>query len=212
MLKDNKISEKLVVVKKRPIIITFIGVIISLVLILVTLEVSRSNINTFITSQQKYIVAIEVAILTTCVVEMLGRLIGLLLPPPHKVDQLSRLLLLIRIIGYSIGSIAVVSILASNPTLGISVGAIAGVVIAFATQNILGSVIAAVLILNTRMVRIGEEITIGQTTGIVAGINLTHTVLSIDENICYIPNSLLVSSIVLRKKRNSNKDASVHDW
>ena len=145
-------------------------------------------------------------------VEMLGRLVGLLLPAPHKLDQGARLRLLVRIIGYIIALMSVISILASNATLGISVGAIAGVVIAFATQNILGNVIAAVVILNTRMVHIGEEITIGQTKGIVSDINLTHTILSVNDSICYVPNSLLVSSIVQRNKRNSSTDAGVHDW
>ena len=212
MSKVNKVGEKLTVIKKRPIIITFIGTIITILLILVTLEVSHRNINTFVTSQEKYIIAMEVAILAIFMVEMLGRLVELLLPAPHILDQGARLRLLVRIIGYVIALMCVVSILASNATLGISVGAIAGVVIAFATQNILGNVIAAVVILNTRMVHIGEEITIGQTKGIVSDINLTHTILSIDDSVFYVPNSLLVSSIVQRKKRNPNKNTSVHDW
>jgi small-conductance mechanosensitive channel len=98
------------------------------------------------------------------------------------------------------------------PPLGISVGAIVGVVIAFATQNTVGSVIAAVLILNTRMVRIGEEITIGQTKGIVSDINLTHTILSVDDSVFFVPNSLIISSVVQRKKRNSNKHPGVREW
>ena len=120
--------------------------------------------------------------------------------------------LIVRIVGYFIALMAVVSILASNATLGISVGAIAGIVIAFATQNIVDNVLAAVLILGTRMVRVGEEITISQTKGIVSDINLTYTVLSIDDEVVFISNSLIISSILRRKKRNSDKDASIHDW
>ena len=212
MSKVNKVGEKLAVIKKKPIIITFIGIIITILLILVTLDVSHRNINTFVTSQEKYVIAMEVAILAIFIVEMLGRLVESLLPASHILDQGARLRLLVRIIGYVIALMCVVSILASNATLVISVGAIAGVVIAFATQNILGNVIAAVVILNTRMVHIGEEITIGQTKGIVSDINLTHTILSIDDSVFYVPNSLLVSSIVQRKKRNPNKNTSVHDW
>ena len=216
MSKDNKVNEKPIVFQKRSIIITFLGTIITILLILVTLEVSHRNISTFVSSQQKYILAIEAAILAIFIVEMLGMLVRLLLPAPHMAEQGARLHLIVRIIGYAIASASVVSILASNPTLGISVGAIAGVVIAFATQNILGSVIATVLILSTRMVRVGEEITVGQTgsqtTGIVADIKLTHTVLSIGEKVVFVPNSLIVSSIVQRNKRNSGTDAGVREW
>jgi small-conductance mechanosensitive channel len=214
MIKDDKSSvvEKREVIHKRPIIVTFLGMIVIIILILVTLEVSHRNMNSFVASQQKYIIAVEAAILATFMVEMFGRLAELLLPSPRKFEQATRLRLLVRIIGYAIGSICVVSILASNATLGISAGAIAGVVIAFATQNILGSVIAAVLILNTRMVRVGEEIIIGQTKGLVSDINLTHTILSIDDSVCYVPNTLIVSSIILRKKRNSNNNSSPRQW
>jgi small-conductance mechanosensitive channel len=122
---------------------------------------------------------------------MLVGLLRWLLPAPQMVEYGSRLRLIVRITGYAIALTSVISILGSNPTLGISVGAIAGIIIAFATQNILGSVIATVLILSTRMVRVGEEITVGQTgsqtTGTVAGINLTHTVLSIDKKVVFVP-------------------------
>ena len=100
----------------------------------------------------------------------------------------------------------------SNATLGISVGAIAGVVIAFATQNIGSSVIAAVMILSTRMIRVGEEITIGQIKGTIAEINLTQTVLSVEDNVVFVPNSMIISNIVQRKKRNLDKNTNVRDW
>ena len=213
---NKQVDKKLISSKRRPIIITFLGTIFMIILLLVTQEVARRNINTFVSSQQRYIIAVEAVILAIFIVEMLGMLVRFLLPAPHMAEQGARLRLIVRIIGYAIAATSVVSILASNPTLGISVGAIAGVVVAFATQNILSSVIATVLILSTRMVRVGEEITIGQTgsqtTGTVADINLTHTILSIDQKVVYVPNSLIVSSIVQRNKRNSNKDTGVHEW
>jgi small-conductance mechanosensitive channel len=87
--------------------------------------------------------------------------------------------------------------------LGISAGAIAGIVIAFATQNLIGNMLAAVLIINTRMVQIGEEITVTDIKGIVADINLSHTIVHVDDDIVYIPNTVMVSNAVRRKKRTS---------
>ena len=66
--------------------------------------------------------------------------------------------------------------------------------------------------LSTRMVRVGEEITVSETKGMVSDINLTHTVLSIEDDVVFVPNSLVVSSIVKRKKRDSDKDAGIRDW
>ena len=212
MSQDIKLVEKLNVFQKRQIIITFLGAIITILLILATLEVSHRNINTFISAQEKYIIGIETAILAIFVVEMLVRLVTLRLHDPQTIAHGMSLRLIVRIVGYSITLVSVVSILASNPTLGISVGAIAVVVIAFATQNIIGSILAAVVILSTRMVLVGEEITISQTKGIVSDINLTHVVISIDDDVVFVPNSLIISSIVRRKKRNSNKDASINNW
>ena len=211
MSKNNEI-EKINTFRKRPIIITFIGTIMSLILILTTLDISRRNIIPFVTSQQKYIMAIEAAIFAIFFVEMSLRLVTARLQTPQMVEHRMRLRLVVRMVGYSISVISIVSILASNATLGISVGAIAGVVIAFATQNIISSVLATILILSTRMIRVGEEITIGQTKGIIAEINLTQTVLSVEDNIVFVPNSMLISSMVQRRKRNLDKDANIRDW
>ena len=211
MSKNDEI-EKLNTFRKSPIIITFIGTILSLILILTTLDISRRNIIPFVTSQQKYIIAIEAAIFAIFFVEMLLRLITARLQTPQMVEHRMRLRLVVRMVGYSISVISIVSILASNATLGISVGAIAGVVIAFATQNIGSSVIAAVMILSTRMIRVGEEITIGQIKGTIAEINLTQTVLSVEDNVVFVPNSMIISNIVQRKKRNLDQNTNVRDW
>ena len=212
MAEENKVNDKQIVFRKRPIIITFVGIVVMILLILATLDISNRNLNSFVSDQQKYILAIEAVILAIFVVEMLGRLIRALIPAAQMGEHGGRLRLLIRIIGYAIALISIISILASNPTLGISVGAIAGVVVAFATQNVLSNVISTVVILNTRMIRIGEEIALSTTKGVVSDINLTHTILSSDQNVVFVPNSLIVSSIVQRKKRKAGKEANVHDW
>ena len=204
--------KKLGVSKTRPIIISFIGTIVTILLMLATLEISHRGINTFVSTQEKYIIAIEAAILSILIVEMFVRLTTWRFNIPQLAERSTRLRLIVRIVGYAIALLAVTSILASNAALGISVGAIVGVVIAFAAQNIVGSMLAAVLILSSRMVRVGEEITVGQTKGIVSDINLTHTVLSIEDDVIFVPNSLVISSIVRRKKRDFKNDANVKDW
>jgi small-conductance mechanosensitive channel len=196
----------------RPVIITFTGTLLMIILILVTLDISHRNTISFVSHQQRYILAIEAAGLAVFIVELLLRLATLRLHTPKMEDQRNRIRLMVRIVGYTISAISVISILASNATLGISAGAILGVVIAFATQNIVGSMLAAIIILSTRMVRVGEEITVNQTKGVIAEINLTHTVLSVGENVVFVPNSMVISNIVQRQKRTLDKDAGARDW
>lgn len=212
MFKDVRVTDKLNAVQKRPIIITLMGVIITILLIIATLEISHRNINTFISTQQKYILSIESIILVAFIVEMLARLVTMHPHTRKMIEFGARLRFTVRIVGYCVGLLSIVSILASNATLGISVGAIAGAVIVFSTQNIVGSVLASVVIVSTRVVRVGEEVTIGQTKGIIADINLTHTVISVEDDVVFIPNSVMISSAIRRKKRNTNPNTSVNDW
>jgi len=181
-------------------------------MILATLEIGHRDIIPFVSNQQKYIIAIEATMLAIFIVEMAVSFITLFLRTPQLIEHGARLRLIVRIIGYFIALMSVISIIASNPTLGISVGAIAGVVIAFATQNIVGNVLAAILILSTQMIKIGEEITVSQTKGIVSDINLTNTVITVEDEIIFIPNSLITSTMVRRKKRNLDKSAGTRDW
>jgi small-conductance mechanosensitive channel len=204
MLKDEAIT--LSKLNKKPVIVTLIGTIFFIILIILTLEVSHRDLNSFVTAQQKYILSVESLFLVAFLVEMLARLATLHSQNRRMVEFGTRMRLMVRITGYGIGSLAVISILASNPTLGISVGAILGALIVFSTQNILGSILATVFILSTRMIHIGEEISVGNTKGIVSDINLTHTIVSIDEDIVLIPNSTLITSAIRRKKRDPDKE------
>ncbi len=212
MSKNTKPNETSETTRSRPLTIALIGAVLTTLLIVATLEISHRDISTFVSSQEKYVIGIESAILAIFVVEMVVRLLTMRLHVPQMIERGTRIRLVVRIVGYSIAFLSVVSILSANATLGISVGAIVGVVIAFAAQNIVGSMLAAVLILSTRMVRVGEEITVGQTTGTVSNITLTHTVISAGDEVVFVPNSTLISGAVRRKKRVSSRHTNVDEW
>jgi hypothetical protein len=101
-----------------------------------TADIARRNINTFISTQQKYIIAIEAVFLAVFIIELLVSLVTVLLRTPQMIEHAMRLRLIVRIVGYFIALMSVISILASNPALGISVGAIAGVVIVSTPQAV----------------------------------------------------------------------------
>jgi len=67
---------------------------------------------------------------------------------------------ILRGVVYIILAIGVVSSLSSNPGLAIGIGTVTGVVIAFATQNLVGNVVAGVMLAIVRPVRIGDQVTV----------------------------------------------------
>ena len=190
---------------------TVLTVILGTSLILVTLEISRRKLIPFVSTQQRYIVSAEAALFGVFLIESLTGIVSRVFGRDDILQNGAHLRALVRIVGYTIALICVISILASNPSLAISIGAVTGVGLIFATQNIMSSVFAAILILLTRMVRVGEEITVSGTTGKVVDIRLTHTILIVEEDIIWVPNSLMVSNTVKRKKRLDGTHDTMHN-
>ena len=101
--------------------------------------------------------------------------------------------------GYIILAIGVVSSLSSNPGLAIGIGTVTGVVIAFATQNLVGNVVAGVMLAIVRPVRIGDQVTVLASSGQVKEIALIYTILEDGENWYYVPSMVMFSNVVKKK-------------
>lgn len=78
--------------------------------------------------------------------------------------------------------------------------AVLGIVIGFAAQRTLGNFVAGILIALSQPVRLGDEIEVGGTAGVVEEIGLTYTwVRTRDGDMLVIPNEKLASETVLNK-------------
>ena len=76
--------------------------------------------------------------------------------------------------------------------------AVLGLVLGFAAQRTIGNFIAGLLIAFTQPVRLGDEVEIGGSRGVVEEIGLTYTWLRTENNDqLVIPNELLVSEPLL---------------
>jgi small-conductance mechanosensitive channel len=95
----------------------------------------------------------------------------------------------------------VVSILASNPALAISVGGVTGVLIAFSAQNLVGNAFAGVFLSIGRPFRIGEEIKVGDVTGVVTDIGVMYTRVDFGDHIALMPSNWILSQVIQRKPR-----------
>ncbi len=109
----------------------------------------------------------------------------------------------IRGVVYIALTIGIVSSLSANPALAISLGTVTGLIVAFATQNIIGNVIAGVMLAIIRPVRVGDQVTLQGQTGTIKEIDLIYTILETDAQWIYVPSTVMFTTIVLKKKGSS---------
>jgi small conductance mechanosensitive channel len=119
---------------------------------------------------------------------------------------------IIRILSAIVIVATLVSYVSQNPAVAASIGAVTGIVIGFAAQNLIGNMIAGMYLAITRPFKIGDNITIFGNTGTVTDIGLLYCVLLMkDGDIVRAPSSLLLTtSIILREEK---KPTNVYaDW
>lgn len=117
-------------------------------------------------------------------------------------DASNSIRILMRILGAVIIIAIIITYLSHDPIVAASIGTISALVIGFASQNILGNIIAGLYLAIIRPFKIGEEITAFNNTGIIFDIGLISTKLMTNDNkTVLIPNtSMLTTTIVLNKK------------
>ena len=111
--------------------------------------------------------------------------------------------ILIRILGAIIIIVIIISYLSNDPIVAASIGTISGLIVGFASQNIVGNIIAGLYLALTRPFKLGDEITAFSSTGIIFDIGLISTKLHTQDNkIVLVPNSSLVTTTVVLNKKN----------
>ena len=105
---------------------------------------------------------------------------------------------LIRIVGAIIVISIIISYLSEDPIIAASIGTITGIVIGFASQNVIGNLISGLYLAITRPFRIGDKATVFGNTGIIVDIGLLYTRLRNDEgHIILAPNLSMVSTTII---------------
>ena len=202
--KDNE-KEKQKSRAPRTALISLLVLIIFISVILTTDAIAKNSGLSFIGKHEKTIVNTELAIFSLILVEFIGKAIiqafkhrGIE-PVGHNVRAI------LRGIVYLILAIGIVSSLSSNPGLAIGIGTVTGIVIAFATQNLVGNIFAGVLLAIVRPVRIGDYVTVLLSSGEVKEIALMYTILEDGDNWYYVPSMVMFSNVIKRKKAPTDK-------
>ena len=115
-------------------------------------------------------------------------------------DVARTLRVITRLVGYGLIFSFLVSVLTDNAAAALTMGSFAGLVAGFASQTVMGHLVAGIFLALFRPIAIGDNVTIGRNSGIVADITLMHVVLDTDEEQSLIPSSTVVSTVLVKHK------------
>src|SRR5919112_1335914 len=117
-------------------------------------------------------------------------------------DTSKSIKILMRIVGAIVVIAIIISYLSNDPVVAAAIGTISGLVVGFASQNIIGNIIAGLYLAILRPFKLGDEITAFSNTGIIFDIGLISTKLYTSDNkIVLVPNSSLVTTTIVLNKR-----------
>ena len=200
-ISKNKVSAK--TTNTTP--IAMVVMVLCLAVIIATLELSKLSSFKFIADHRNTFVSIELTVFVITLVELIGRAIvanfrkrGI-----EPVGQSIRTI--IRGAVYIILTVGIISTLLSNPALAISLGTVMGIIIGFATQNLISNVVAGIMLAIVRPVQVGDQVTVTGSTGIVKEIALIYTVLDTKDSLNYVPSIVMFSNVVMKNKNPGDK-------
>ena len=149
----------------------------------------------------------QVAIVGYLVIEIIANTaFKLAITAQQSVQTAKSIRSLTRIIGAIVIAAIIVSYLSQNPAVAASIGTISGLVVGFASQNLLGNMIAGMYIALTRPFKIGDMITVFGNSGKVYDIGLLNCeILMKNGNIVRAPSSsLLTTPIIILRMENGH--------
>ena len=108
--------------------------------------------------------------------------------------------------------VVIVSFLSQNAIVAASIGTISGIVVGFASQNLIGNMIAGIYLALTRPLKIGDMITVFGNSGKVYDIELLNCdLLMKNGDIVRAPSSSLLTTpvVILLHMKNSQENINL---
>lgn len=185
---------------RRTIISTIVVAVLGAILIGTTIGLSAEIYPAYLAPHRGRFVAAEVALFGILFVELVVKAL-LQYYEQQDARQLGVMIrAVIRTIGYMVLAIAILASLAQNPAFAAGVGSMVGIVVGFATQNIISNVFAGMFLAIGRPFKIDDEITVMGNTGKVIEFTVMHTVIDTEERTVLIPNASMLTQVILRRK------------
>lgn len=153
-----------------------------------------------------YLQVIEVIIAGYFIIQIFST-ISYRLALTHSAITANSIKSLVRIVGAIIVIACIISYLSQNPVIAASISTISGLVIGFASSNLIGNVIAGLYLAITRPFRIGDRIMVFGQKGTVKDISLLYTrvILEASQDEMLASNSSMASTwLILTKGLKDN--------
>ena len=115
-------------------------------------------------------------------------------------DVAGALRVIARMVGYGLIFSFLVSVLTDNAVAALTMGSFAGLIAGFASQTVMGNLVAGLFIAIGRPIGLGDSVTISGNSGTVVDITLMHIVLDGDDRRILIPSSKVVSAVLVKHK------------
>lgn len=153
-----------------------------------------------------YFQSLQVGIAGYLVIEIIANTAFRLVITAQQSDQTANSLRsLIRILGGIVVAAIVLSFLSQNAAVAASIGTLSALVIGFASQNLLGNMIAGMYLSLTRPFKIDDVITVFGNSGKVRDIGLLNCELVMSNgDIMRAPSSSLLTSPVIIRSKNTH--------
>lgn len=191
--------------------ILFLGVILASVLAVSTYVLQPLLPRQYLT----YLQVAEVAVIGYFIIHTFST-IFYRLALAHSTVAASSIKSLVRIAGAIIVIAFIISYLAQDPVVAASISTISGLVIGFASSNLIGNAIAGLYLAIARPFRIGDSIKVFGQAGRVIDIGLLYTKLILDgsqeqekaedDDEMLVSNSSMVTTWVVLLKNSKRKD------
>jgi small conductance mechanosensitive channel len=155
-----------------------------------------------------YFQSIQLSIAGYLVIDIIANTVfRLAIAAQQSAQTASSLKSLIRILGAVVVAAIVLSFLSQNAAVAASIGTLSALVIGFASQNLLGNMIAGMYLSLTRPFRIDDVIMVFGNSGKVCDIGLLNCELLLSNgDIMRIPSSALLTSPVIIRGTNTHDD------
>jgi small conductance mechanosensitive channel len=154
-----------------------------------------------------YFQSLQVSIVGYLVIEIMANTAFRLVVTAQQSGQTANSLRsLIRILGGIVVAAIVLSFLSQNAAVAASIGTLSALVIGFASQNLLGNMIAGMYLSLTRPFKIDDVITVFGNSGKVRDIGLLNCELLMSNgDIMRAPSSSLLTSPVIIRNENTHE-------
>lgn len=106
---------------------------------------------------------------------------------------------MVKILGVAVLLSILTSVFNVSASAALTLGSFTGLVVGFATQQVLGQAVAGIFLSFARPIKHGDKITVAGQTGVVQEIDIMYTIiLSDDGKQILIPNGSIVGQIIIK--------------